>query len=107
MKLTDVGEVIAERKLHLGGDEASRISILIGKPQPFDDGTGFYCPYQITGIDTEKVRWVGGVDAVQALEETLSVILPSVLAELYMRYPGLQWEQESAGDFGFRGRGNG
>jgi hypothetical protein len=106
MKLTDVGEVIAERKLSLAGDPASDISVLIGKPQPFEDGSGYYCPYQITGIDSAKVRWIGGVDAVQALEETLSVILPAVLADLHKRHPGLQWEQGAPGDFGFRNRGD-
>lgn len=105
MKLTDIGEVIAERKLRLVDAPSRNISILIGKPQPFEDGSGYYCPYSIAGIDDAKVKWVGGIDAVQALEEALSTVLPAVLAALLKRQPGLRWETSTPGDFGFRNRG--
>ena len=104
MNLKDVGEVIAERKLHLDEAPAREISILIGKPQPFDDGTGYYCPYSIAGIGGSKVKWVGGIDAVQALEETISTVLPAILAALLKENPGLRWETGGAGDFGLRNR---
>ena len=82
--LEDVGNVIAERELEI--TDGRTVRVLIGQPQPFpDDGGSFYCPYQILGISnkniryTENVRYMGGVDSVQALVLTLQ----AVGAELY------------------------
>ena len=65
MKLKSVGSVIAERKLTLSG--RSTVSVLIGKPEPFPDGNGYSCPYQIVGLGGEQIRRAGGDDTVQAL----------------------------------------
>jgi hypothetical protein len=72
MKLNDVGVVIARRELALAGGQ--RVTVIVGKPEPFPDTPDFYCPYQILGLGPERVRYAGGVDGVQALELTLKMI---------------------------------
>jgi hypothetical protein len=58
MKLEDVGEVIATRTLMLPQDEgrATEIFVLLGKPQQLPDHPDYYCPYQIKGAGSEKIK---------------------------------------------------
>lgn len=72
MKLIDVGTVIATRELSLSPGKI--ITVLIGKPEKFPDTDDYYCPYQILGFGSQRVRYAGGSDAVQALELTLKMI---------------------------------
>jgi hypothetical protein len=67
-----MGIVIAQRELSLSAQET--VSVLIGKAEPFPDGNGCYCPYQILGIGDQRVRHAGGEDTVQALMLTLKMI---------------------------------
>jgi len=90
MDFPDPIEVIASRKLHLISATRERdIQICIGKPLPFPDKTGFYCPIQILGLGDEKVQCVGGTDSLQALQlafeilhARLKALDPEVLAKL-------------------------
>jgi len=77
---TVLGTVIAERRLRVRGQPDLQVWIRIGMPRPFPDAAqgDYYCPYQITGIGSEKVQRAGGVDALQALELALH-ILPTEL----------------------------
>ncbi len=102
MKVTELGEVIAVRRLHIEGEPTREVIVLVGKPQPFSDSDDYYCPYKIAGIGQEAIRYAGGVDAVQAMEEVIRV-LPVELSALLQKHPGLRWEDAPAGDFGFRG----
>ncbi len=78
MQLDDVGDVIAERELEI--EDGRPVLVQIGKPQRDPDvGGDFYCPFQMTGIGNEKIRYACGVDTVQALVLTLNMIA----AELY------------------------
>ena len=72
MRLSSVGPVIATRKLTLSG--TTTVSVVIGKPKRFPDGNGCYCPYQILGLDSERVSFAGGGDSVQALMLTFQAI---------------------------------
>lgn len=72
MKLASVGVVIAHRDLALTGK--ATVSVIIGKPEPFPDGNGCYCPYQILGLGDQQVRYAGGEDTLQALTLTLQKI---------------------------------
>lgn len=72
MKLNNVGVVIAQRELSLS--TKAIVTVVIGKPEPFPDGNGCYCPYQIIGLGDQKVRYAGGEDAAQALMLTLQTI---------------------------------
>jgi len=71
MQLKDVGTVIATREFR--ADQAM-ITVLIGLPQKFPDEDDYFCPYQIVGLGSGRVRRAGGVDAVQALQGALKMI---------------------------------
>jgi hypothetical protein len=98
-----VGEVIAVRTLKLQDDlgTPSEVSVLIGKPQKTPGFDEYYCPYQVKGTDTEKIRYTCGVDAVQALILTLWDL--NVHLEVLNKKLGgrLSWECDEKGGFGF------
>ena len=69
MYLDNIGEIIALRELYVEGQEPEReIQVLIGKPQPFPDSGGYYCPFQIVGVGPENIKYAAGVDAIQSLQ---------------------------------------
>jgi hypothetical protein len=72
MKLNDVGMVVASRELNLPAEK--KVTVTIGKPEKLPDAEDYYCPYLIAGIGGERVRYAGGVDAVQALELAFKMI---------------------------------
>lgn len=100
MEILNLGEVIATRNLYLIGS-SSKIEIKIGKPARFSDAFDYYCPYQIIGIGTEKIKYAGGIDAVQALW----LALHKIGAELYTSREAktglLRWEGDENGILGF------
>jgi hypothetical protein len=103
MKLKDVGEVIAERTLTLLGEDGPPLAVLVllGKPQKLPDHSDYFCPYQIKGAGTQRVKYACGVDAFQALElalSTLGVELEVLNKELGGR---LRWGCGEEGKFGF------
>ena len=96
----DLGTVIAERRLRVSGQPELDVRVRIGAPRPYPDERDYYCPYQVVGIGKQKVKYAGGVDALQALE--LAVwILPTELDALRQAHPGLGWLDASEGDYGF------
>jgi hypothetical protein len=103
MNLSDLGQVIAERRLRLVGEEGEgrQILVLLGSPRTFPDSPDYYCPYQITGIGDGKIRHVGGVDAFQALEFALQA-LGAKLQALNQDLNGkLRWDADEKGSLGF------
>lgn len=61
-------DTIAERKLKATIDgKSSDIVVRFGRPEPHLKGD-WACAYQIAGLGDEKVRWIVGIDAVQALQ---------------------------------------
>ena len=96
----DLGPVIAERRLRVTGRPELEVRIKIGVPRPYPDQRDYYCPYQVAGIGTEKVKFAGGVDALQALELAVWT-LPTELDALRQDYPGLGWLDAPEGDYGF------
>jgi len=58
----ELGQVIASRTFSLG-DEV--VELLIGAPVP--EGQDYLCPVQVKGLGNEKIRRIGGIDALQAL----------------------------------------
>lgn len=106
MKLTELGEIIAERELLLSGPEAGSartVRVVLGKPQPFPDSPDYYCPYQIKGIGDEKIRHMGGVDGIQAIQLALQT-LGAELQALNQRLNGkLRWNGNREGSLGFPG----
>lgn len=100
MKIEKVGVVFATRELFVVGRD-QKITVKIGKPVPFPDGSNYYCPYQIVGLGKEKIHFGAGIDAVQAL----LLALHNIGAELYTskeaRARTLGWEGGGIGDLGF------
>lgn len=82
MNLLSVGVIIARRELSLA--QKAKVSVCIGKPEPFPEGNGYYSPYQLIGLGDQKVRYAGGEDTVQAL----MLALKSVGALLYTSAEG-------------------
>lgn len=100
MKLTSIGPVMARRDLTL--TEKGVVSVIVGKPESFPDGNGYYCPYQILGMGDEAVRYAGGEDTVQALILTLKKIGTVLYTSSEAKAGLLSWEAGPApGDLGF------
>lgn len=100
MELDSVGIAIATRDLDLA--KGKKVIITIGKPEEFPDGGGgFYCPHQITGIGNERVRYAGGVDAVQALQLALIMIGAILYTSKEAKSRTLSWIGGQNGDLGF------
>jgi len=103
MELTDLGEIIAERKFVLRGDSGAKheVLVLLGKPQQFANSTDYYCPYQIKGVGRERIKYCGGVDAFQALDCTLHA-LGAELQQLNHEANGkISWDADKSGSLGF------
>jgi hypothetical protein len=101
MDLKDVSEVIGSRKFEIASMDGSREVILqLGRPQPFPDSSGFFCPIQIVGVGDERLRYAGGVDEVQSLQLALrmaGVLLETLAPEIRAK---LRWKGNN--DLGFR-----
>jgi hypothetical protein len=103
MKLESIGEVIAIRTLFLANDPSRKVVVKMGKPQPLPDAVGddHYCPYQISGVGTERIFYGAGADAFQALELGLKMIGVD-LAVLNKKLDGqLRWDCDEQGNLGF------
>jgi hypothetical protein len=72
MKLDNVGDIVASRELMLDGKQM--VQVLIGKPERLPDHDDWYCPNQIVGIGSGKVKSAVGVDSVQALVLSLQMV---------------------------------
>lgn len=95
MERLEPGTVIAVRHFDLGQKKGAVI-LKVGAPRPFEDGTGFSCPYRITGLKKEHLFYGAGVDAVQALLAALK----NAAALLYTS------EETRAGRLTWLGHGN-
>jgi hypothetical protein len=89
VKFDNVGVVIASRKLALDGED--KVTVLIGKPEKCPDEDDYYCPYQIVGVGSARVRLAIGVDTTQALQLALKMIG----ADLHASGAKLTWLDEA------------
>lgn len=101
MDLQNVGEIVGSRKIEMVSQDGIReVMVQLGKPQPFPDSSGFFCPIQIVGVGDEKVRYAGGVDEIQSLQLALTmagVLLETLAPEIRAR---LRWKGNK--DLGFQ-----
>lgn len=103
MYLDELGEIIAVRELYIAEEREfeRKIQVSIGKPQPFPDSDGYYCPFQIVGVGGEEIKYAAGVDAVQSLQLVM-LIIGATLNFLSGQARGrLRWKGGSEGDLGF------
>jgi Domain of unknown function (DUF6968) len=99
MEINDLGDVIAVRELFLV-ENRRPVFVKLGKPRQFPDSSDYYVPFQITGAGSEKIRYAGGVDAIQALQLVMKMI-GIYLDKINRNEGGLKWEGGGANDFGF------
>ncbi len=90
MKIDSIGEKIATREFELSGS-AGKIIVEIGKPEPFEGGADYYCPYQIIGLAGNRVRYGAGIDGVQALIHALHNIGARLYSSTEHREGRLTW----------------
>jgi len=76
MELRTLGQVIAERKYSLLTSSGAKEEVIvrIGVPQESPDRRDFFCPFEIVGLGTPKIKCAFGIDAVQALQLTLKIV---------------------------------
>jgi hypothetical protein len=99
MKLESVGIVIASRDLTL--DDKETVQVLIGKPERLPGYDDWYCPHQIVGIGSEEVQCIFGVDPIQALLLSLSMVGAKLYCCAEYKAGRLSWECGSVrGDLG-------
>lgn len=103
MQIDDLGDVIAERRLSMKtrDGQVTAITVKLGKPVEFPEGSGYYAPFQITGTGSEKIRYAGGVDAIQALQLAMKMLGATLKALQDQQAVELSWEAGDPGDLGF------
>jgi len=103
MKLDSVGDIVAIRELSLKGESgvSESVQILIGKPGPFPDSTGYYGPFQIVGLGSVEIHYAAGIDAIQALQLVMPMIGITLRFLNHKVGEGLRWEGGEESDFGF------
>lgn len=83
MRTFELDEVIAEQCLTFEADAGSsrEVRILLGRPvaDATDAGRSWFCPYQILGMDRDRVTAIFGANAMQALVLAIHTI-PAELA---------------------------
>jgi len=97
----EIKEIIATRILYLSENKEKKVLIIIGKPEQFPDHSDYYCPYKISGIGDEKVRYAGGIDAVQAVQLVMVMIGGELYSSIEAKTGQLRWEGDEEGDLGF------
>jgi hypothetical protein len=96
-----IKEIIARRTLYLVDNKDKEIVVIIGKPNQFPDHQDYYCPYKITGLGDEKVRYAGGIDAIQAIQLAMVMIGAQLYTSNEAKTGHLRWEGDEEGNLGF------
>jgi len=98
MELTTLGQVIAERSLTIA-ENAREVMGELGAPQEFEDQSGYYCPWRIRGLGSEKILYAAGIDKFQALQLALAMIGVTLEARSKEQRVRLAWSGESRSGF--------
>src|SRR5580698_10621053 len=98
-----IGEVIAERRLSVEGslNGISAIRVLMGKPERTPNSTDCFCPFQVIGIGSDKVRCAYGIDEFQAIQLAMAGIGAYLDSLNEAEGKHLRWEGDELGDLGF------
>jgi hypothetical protein len=84
--------------MSVSGDRT--VMVKLGMPLPFPEGAGYYAPFQVTGVGSEKVRYAGGIDAIQSIQLAMKMV-GAYLGALTPEGGDLCWEGGDKGDLGF------
>lgn len=101
MELNNVGEIFLTRELYSNDDAKRKILIKIGKPEKYPESQDYYCPYQIIGLGSEKVKYAMGIDQIQAIQLTMERIGSVLYTSKEGRENSLRWIGDENGDLGF------
>ncbi len=97
----EIGDPVAVRTFVVLGDPPRQISVVIGKPRRYEGSDDYSCPYQVTGLGNGKIRFVVGIDGVQALQLAMRAIGALLSLSPEGKNGLLRWEGDDAGDLGF------
>ncbi len=102
MKLKDIHEIIASRNLEArNADGGKEVIVVIGKPTIYPDSGDYFTPYQIIGVDSEKIGYSYGIDAVQSLQLAMKMIGYDLVAINESLGKTLTWVGDETGKLGF------
>ena len=101
--LDNLGEIIARRELRFTDKEGVKrtLVVLIGKPRASQDSDSHYCPFQISGLGSEEIKYAVGIDSVQALQLVMVMIGANLRFLEQELGGGVNWEGSDKGDLGF------
>ena len=89
MKIDRIETIIARRSLQTKGGR--EVQIIVGRPEHFPDEEDFYCPFSVNGLGDDRVRYAGGVDALQALILALKMLSVYVMTLEDVKQGDVQW----------------
>ena len=98
MKIEKISEPIATRILTAGSDN---VTVVIGKPEKFRDGSDYYCPYSIEYRNKAKFSYAGGMDSVQALQLAMRKVGADLIHMGTTTGTAFSWLSDTTGDTGF------
>jgi hypothetical protein len=91
---------MAERRFTATGPQGSfPVRVLLGPPTKFPDADDFYCLVQIQGLGDARVRYIVGLDGIQALQLTFSFVRDMLSHLSTEGNIQLEWAENS--DIGF------
>ena len=97
-----LGEVIATREFSFPDEKNKAVaSIVIGKPRPLPDSSGYQCAFLIKGLGDEQVHIARGSDSLQALQSALILAGASLTHLNDKTGRRLRWAGGMRGDLGF------
>lgn len=75
MHVRTVAEIIARRHLYYFDEthQKKTVKVIVGKPQPAPDSSGFQCQFQLIGIGNPALHTARGYDSLQALQSALTL----------------------------------
>lgn len=89
MKIDRIETIIAQRSLQT--KDGCEVQIIIGRPEHFPDEEDFYCPFAVMGLGDDRIRYAGGVDALQALILALKMLSVYVMTLEDVKRGDVQW----------------
>ena len=79
-KVESIGEIVAHRKIDFVYDDGEKESgeIKMGKPIKCDKYEDWYCPYEICTETKSKLRYMVGIDSLQAMDLSMNTLMVEV-----------------------------
>ncbi|MBE8994040.1 DUF6968 family protein [Microcystis aeruginosa] len=95
--MNNLGEIIATRHYTVLSNN-KKIVVKIGKPFVYNDSQDYVCPFQIIGLQDEKIKCIFGVDSIQSLLLALKAIKSYLDSYAEQENEILSWLGGDSGD---------